>query len=166
MAGASVWQQGVYGIELLARYARLVAVPVGLCTGRTYAEVSRPTGMFVSATFLIGCGLLALAGVASWRSYRRGGFPFVAAALVACVLVTGVVFAMPESMADRFLILPSFFLCLALGPCLSAAWNRAVWARGLLLVALAVQVALSNAQVATWSDDGHLLVMLYGLVPS
>ena len=164
VAGASVWQKGAYGIELLARYARLVAVPVGLCTGRTYAEVARPTG--VSATFLIGCGLLAAAGLASWRSYRRGGFPFVAAAVVAWVLVTGVVFAMPESMADRFLILPSFFLCLALGQWLSVAWNRGLWARGLVLVALGVQVALSNAQAATWSDDGHLLAHAVRACPS
>ncbi|MFL5303565.1 MAG: ArnT family glycosyltransferase [Polyangia bacterium] len=164
VAGASVWQKGAYGIELLARYARLIAVPVGLCTGRTYAEVSRPTG--VSLTFLVGCGLLAVAALASWRSYRRGGFPFVAAAVIAWVLVTGVVFAMPESMADRFLILPSFFLCLALGQSLAAAWNHAAWARGLLLAALAVQVALSNAQAATWSDEGRLLAHAVRACPS
>jgi hypothetical protein len=155
LVGAGVWQKVAYGVELLARYGRLVAVPVGLCTGRTFAEVSRPTG--VSATLLLGVALLGIAGYASSTAYRRGGFPFVAAALLAWVLVTGVIFAMPESMADRFLILPSLFVCLALGPWLFAAWNRATWARALLLGALGVQVVLSNAQAATWSDEGHLL---------
>ena len=155
VAGAGFWQKVGYGVELLARYGRLAAVPVALCTGRTFAEVSRPTG--VSATLLMGVGLLAIAVYASWIAYRRRGFPFVAAALLAWVLVTGVIFPMPESMADRLLILPSLFVCLALGPWLFAAWNRATWARALLLGALGVQVVLSNAQAATCSDEGHLL---------
>ncbi|HEY8926420.1 MAG TPA: glycosyltransferase family 39 protein, partial [Polyangia bacterium] len=155
VAGASVWQKAAYGVELLARYARLLALPVDLCTGRTFAEVSRPTG--VSVTFVAGGALLALAGYASWIGYRRGGFPFVGAALLAWLLVTGVVFAMPESMADRFLILPSLFVCLAAGPWLVAVWERGLWARALVLAALGVQIVLSNAQAATWSDEGHLL---------
>jgi hypothetical protein len=155
LAGAGLWQKAAYGVELLARYARLLAVPVDLCTGRTFAEVSRPAG--VSATLLVGGGLLALAGHASWSAYRRGGFPFVAAALLAWLLVTGLIFAMPESMADRFLIFPSLFICLAAAPWLVAAWKRGTWARALLLGALGVQAVLSNAQAATWRDEGRLL---------
>ena len=155
LAGAGLWQKAAYGVELLARYARLVVAPVDLCTGRTFAEVSRPTG--VSGILLVGGGLLALAGYASWTGYRRGGFPFVAAALLAWLLVTGVLFPIPESMADRFLIWPSLFLCLAVGPWLVAAWRRGIWARALLLGALGVQIVLSSVQAATWSDEGHLL---------
>jgi len=155
LVGAGLWQKAAYGIELLARYARLLAVPIDLCTGRTFAEVSRPTGL--SATLLVGAGLLALAGYGSWRGYRRGGFPFVAAALLAWLLVTGLIFAMPESMADRFLIFPSLFICLAAGPWIFLAWRRGTWARLLLLGALGVQLVLSNAQAATWSDEGRLL---------
>jgi len=155
LAGADLWQKAAYGVELLARYARLVAVPVNLCIGRTFAEVSRPAGG--SATLLAGNVLLALAGYASWIIHRRGGFPFVAAALLAWVMVAGVFIPMPESMADRFLIFPSLFLCLAAGPWLLAAWKRRIWARALVIGALGVQVVLSNAQAATWSDEGHLL---------
>lgn len=155
LVGAHPWQKAAYGFELLSRYARLLAVPVGLCTGRTFAEVSRPTG--VSANLLMGVGLLALAGYASWIGYRRGGFPFLAAALLAWVPVSGVIFAMPESMADRFLLWPSLFVCLAAGPWLLAAWQQGISARALLFAVLGIQVALSNGQAATWSDEAHLL---------
>ncbi|HVT09940.1 MAG TPA: glycosyltransferase family 39 protein [Polyangia bacterium] len=164
VAGADLWQKAAYGVELLARYARLVAVPVNLCTGRTFAEVSRPTGP--SVALVVGCGLLAIAGLATWRSSRRREIPFAAAAIAAWLLVTGVVFPMPESMADRFLLLPSFFLCLALGPWLSAAWRRAAWMRALLVLALGAQIALSDAQAATWSDEGHLLAHAVRACPS
>jgi Dolichyl-phosphate-mannose-protein mannosyltransferase len=155
LAGATFWEQTAYGFELLARYARLVAAPVDLCTGRKFAEVFRPAG--VSLLFVAGLALLAAGVYASWRAYRRGGFPFVAAALLAWLLITGVVFAMPESMADRFLLLPSFFLWLALGSSLAAAWNSGRLARGLVVGAVAAQVVLSGAQAATWRDEGRLL---------
>jgi len=164
VAGTAWWVKAAYGIELLARYARLVVVPVGLCTGRTYAEVARPAG--VSPALLIGAALFAVAGWAAWRSYRRGGFPFVAAAVVAWTVVAGVIFAMPESMADRFLLLPSFFICLALGPWLLLAWQRGTWCRALLLAAVSAEVVLSNVQAATWSDEGHLLAHAVRACPS
>jgi len=164
VAGAGFFETAAYTIELVARYARLIAVPVGLCTGRTFAEVSRPTG--VSATLLAGVGLAALAVYVSWKSYRRGDFPFVAAAVLAWAEIAGVLFAIPESMADRFLIFPSFFLCLALGQWLSAVWRRAVWARVLVLAALGTQVVLSSLQAATWHDDGRLLAHAVRACPS
>ena len=155
LAGAGLLEKLAYAVELVARYARLLALPVNLCTGRTYAEVARPTG--VSVTLLIGAALLALAVVLSWRAVRRGRFPFVAAAVLAWAEIAGVFFSIPESMADRFLILPSFFLCLALGPWLATAWQRATWARAVLVTALAAQAVLSNRQAATWHDEGRLL---------
>jgi hypothetical protein len=163
-AGATLWERARYGVELLARYARLVAAPVDLCTGRKFAEVFRPAG--VSLLFLIGLALLAFASYASWRAYRRRDLPFLAAALLAWLPITGVVFRIPESMADRFLLLPSFFLCLALGPLLAAAWDRGLPGRALLLAAGMAQIVLSGAQAATWRDEGRLLAHAVRACPS
>ena len=154
LVGASLWEKGGYGLELLTRYAGLIVAPIGLCTGRKYAEVFRPAS--VSLAMVAGASLCGLAAYASWRAYRRGGSPFVPAAFMSWVLVTGLVFAMPESMADRFLLLPSLFLSLSLGPMLSsfAPGNRG--RQVLLLMGLGVQLVLSNLQARTWHDEGAL----------
>ncbi len=154
LVGASFWEQAGYGLELLARYAGLVVAPVSLCTGRKYAEVFRPAS--VSLTMVVGASLCGLAAYGSWRSYRKGGFPFVPAAFVAWCLVTGLVFPMPESMADRFLLLPSLFLCLALGPLLSSFAARNRGCQLLLVIVLGVQAVMSNLQARTWHDEGTL----------
>jgi hypothetical protein len=155
LVGASLWEKVGYGLELLARYSGLVAVPTGLCIGRKFAEVFRP--QHVSFVMTVGAALLGLAGYLSWRAYRRGEFPFVPAALVSWFVVSGVVLAMPESMADRFLLLPSLFLCLAIGPAMLSLWRKGTGGRSLLLVGLAVQVVLSNRQARTWHDNGTVL---------
>jgi hypothetical protein len=154
LVGASLWEKVGYGLELLSRYAGLIVAPIGLCTGRKYAEVFRPTS--VSLAMVAGAALCALAAYASGRAYRRGGFPFAPAAFIAWVLVTGLVFAMPESMADRFLLLPSLFFSLSLGPMLSSFVARNRVRQGVLLTALGVQVVLSNFQARTWHDEGAL----------
>jgi hypothetical protein len=155
LVGASLGQRVGYTLELLARYTRLVAAPVGLCTGRKFAEVFRPA--HVSLAMSAGAGLLGLAAYVSWKSYRKGGVPFLPAAFLAWFLVTGLVFAMPESMADRFLLLPSLFLCLALGPALTSFWSRGRGPQVLLVAALGLQLVLSNFQARTWHDEGTLL---------
>jgi hypothetical protein len=154
LVGASLWEKAGYGLELLARYLRLVVAPTSLCTGRKYAEVFRPA--HVSLAMVAGVGLLALVAYLSWRSYRKGGFPFVPAALLAWLLVTGLIFAMPESMADRFLLLPSLFLCYSLGPPLLSLWKTNRVGQALLLFALGVQTLLSSFQARTWHDEGAL----------
>jgi len=155
LVGASLWEKAGYGLELLARYTRLVAVPVGLCTGRKFAEVFRPE--HVSLVMAAGAGLLGLGAYVSWRSYRRGAMPFVPSEFVAWLLVTGLVFAMPESMADRFLLLPSLFLCFAIGPAAVTFWGKGRSRQALLGMALAVQVVLSVFQTRTWRNEGTLL---------
>jgi hypothetical protein len=105
----------------------------------------------------VGAALLGLAGYLSWRAYRRKEFPFVPAALVSWFIVSGLVLAMPESMADRFLLLPSLFLCLALGPSMLSLWRKGTAGRALLLAGLAIQVVLSNRQARTWHDNGTVL---------
>jgi hypothetical protein len=122
LVGAGLWEKAGYGLELLARYTRLVVAPTGLCTDRKFAEVFRPTEP--SLTMAVGAGLLGLGGYVSWRTYRSGGFPFVPAAVLAWLLVSGLVVAIPESMADRFLLLPTLFLCFSLGPALLSLWTR------------------------------------------
>ena len=154
LVGASLWEKAGYGVELLARYLRLVVAPTSLCAGRKYAEVFRPA--HVSLAMVAGVGLLALVAYLSWRAYRKGGFPFVPAALLAWLLVTGLVFAMPESMADRFLLLPSLFLCLSLGPPLLSVWEKGRFGQALLLFALGAQAVLSSFQARTWHDEGAL----------
>ena len=155
LVGASVWERLGYGLELVARYGGLVVAPVHLCTGRKFAEVFRPEHL--SFLMVGGAALLVLAGYLSWRAYRSRELPFVLAALASLFVVSGVVLAMPESMADRFMLLPSFFLCLALGPALLWLWRKGLIGRALMLVVLVVQIVLSNRQSRTWRDEGTLL---------
>jgi hypothetical protein len=154
LASANVWERIGYGLELLFRYSKLVVTPVGLCSGRRFAEVFRPS--HVSLAMAVGTALLGLCGYLSWRDYRQHRFPFVLAAFLSWLLITGLVFAMPESMADRFLLPPSLFLCLAIGPSLLTLWNRSVAWRAVMIVVLGTQVFLSGRQARTWHDEGTL----------
>lgn len=154
LVGASLWEKVGYGLELLSRYAGLIAAPIDLCTGRKYAEVFRPTS--VSLAMVIGASLCGLAVYASWRAYRKGGLPLAPAAFLAWVPIAGLLFAMPESMADRFLLLPSLFLWLSLGPSLSSFAVGSRVRQVLLLMVVGVQVVLSNFQARTWHDEGAL----------
>ena len=79
------------------------------------------------------------------------------AALVSWFVVSGLVLAMPESMADRFLLLPSLFLCLAIGPAMLSLWRWRTGGRALLLAGLALQVVLSSRQARAWHDNGTVL---------
>jgi hypothetical protein len=152
LVGANLWEKIGYGLELLFRYSKLVVTPVGLCSGRRFAEVFRPS--HVSLAMAMGTALLGLGGYVSWRDYRRHRLPFVLAAFLSWLLITGLVFAMPESMADRFLLLPSLFLCLAIGPSLLILWNKGVAWRAVMIVVLGTQVILSALQARTWHDEG------------
>ena len=155
LVGARLWQKVGYGGELLVGYLRQVVFPTALCTGRKYAEVFRPA--HISLAMATGLGLVALVAYLSWRSYRRAGFPFVLAAFAAWFLVSGLLVSMPESMADRFFLLPSLFLCYSVGPALLSFWRKGRVHRALLLTVLGVQVGLSNFQGRTWHDEGTLL---------
>lgn len=164
LVGAGLWEKIGYGLELLARYMGLIVAPSGLCPGRKFAEVFRPS--HVSLAMIAGAALLGLGGYLSWRAYRRRGFPFVPAAFLAWFLVAGLVFAMPESMADRFLLLPSLFLCFAVGPWLQSFWHQGLGQRALILSALGVQVVLSMLQARTWHDEGTLWSHAVGVCPN
>lgn len=164
LVGANAWEKLGYGLELVARYAGLVVAPTRLCTGRKFAEVFLPAQ--VSLSMVLGAGLLGLGAFLSWRNYRRGEFPLVAAAFAAWFPVTGLVFAMPESMADRFLLLPSVFLSLAAGPALAWLWDRGRTSRALVALAVAAQLVLSNRQARTWHDEGTLLAHAVRVCPN
>jgi hypothetical protein len=154
LVGANVWEKIGYGLELLFRYSKLVVTPVGLCSGRRFAEVFRPSHL--SLAMVVGAGLLGLGGYLSWRDYRQRRFPFVLAAFLSWLLITGLVFAMPESMADRYLLLPSLFLCLAIGPSLLTLWNKGVVWRTVVIAVLGTHAVLSGLQARTWHDEGAL----------
>lgn len=155
LVGAGVWEKLGYGLELLARYSWLVVAPVRLCTGRKFAEVFRPE--HISSVMVVGTALLLFIGYLSLVAYRKGEFPFALAAVLSLFVVSGLVLAMPESMADRFMLLPSLFLCLGAGRLLLSIWQHGTVGRGLVLAALIVQGVLSNHQARTWHDDGTLL---------
>ena len=72
---------------------------------------------------------------------------------------------MPESMADRFLLLPSLFLCLAIGPALTSFWRRGRVPQAMLGAALALQSVLCNFQARTWHDEGRLLAHAVRVCP-
>lgn len=155
LAGSGLWAKVGYGLEQVARYAQLIVAPVGLCTGRKYAEVYRPTN--ITLTMVFGAVVLGLAVWTAWRAHRKRAYPFVPAALLAWFVLAGLVFAMPESMADRFMLFPSLFLCLAAAPALVAFWNQGRLRQGIVLAAVAFQLVMSNVQAATWRNDGVLL---------
>jgi hypothetical protein len=154
LAGANVWEKIGYGLELLFGYSKLVVMPVGLCSGRRFAEVFRPSHL--SLAMAVGTALLGLCGYFSWRDYRQRRYPFVLASFLSWLLITGLVFAMPESMADRFLLMPSIFLCMAIGPSLLTLWNKGVPWRAAMMMVLGTQVILSGRQARTWHDEGTL----------
>ena len=155
IAGAGTGTRLLYGLEILAHYARLLVAPVNLCTGRKYAMVARPDG--ISAMAVVGLVLLGTAVGVSIKSLRRGRMPFMLCALLAWALVSGLAFSMPEAMADRFLLAPCFFIALALGPAARRWSDRDRWRRGLLAAAIVLQVVLSAFQSTRWRSEETLL---------
>jgi len=153
--GASVLERIGYGLELLARYAGLVAIPVNLCTGRKFAEVYRPEHL--SMMMVMGAIVLAATMYSSWRDYQERRFPFSLVALASLFVVSGVVLAMPESMADRYILFSSLFLCLAIAPPLLSFVRTVKPGWAVLPAILFVQLILSQRQSRTWHDDRSLL---------
>jgi len=154
VVGATLLEKLGYGLDLLWSYTQLAAAPINLCSGRRFAEVYRPS--HVSLTIVAGVAVLAAATHATWRDFKKRRHPFVLAGLLSWFLITGLIFAMPESMADRFLLQPSFFLCLAAGPLLITAWENGRPWRAILMLGFTAEVFLSARQARIWHDEGTL----------
>jgi len=152
LAVASWPQRIAIALELVAGYARLMAAPVDLCTGRKYAELALPDARDLPA-ILAGAALLAAAAWWTMRDLRRDRRP-----LVGCALALGFVFSslpirLPELMADRFMLGPSWFLCLAAGA-LAAKWiDRDRLRLGVVGLAIAAQAAACVFYCRVWRDD-------------
>jgi hypothetical protein len=164
LAGAKLWERLGYTLEVLGRYAKLVVLPFGLGSGRRFAEVYRPT--HVSLLMLFGASICALAVYVSRRDHRQGRFPFVPAAFFAWLLISGLFFEMPESMADRYLLQPSLFLCLAVGPALVALWKKGRTWQTAIVAIIGAQAILSARQARTWHDERTLLAHAVQVCPN
>ncbi len=163
LAGAGPWSRVVFSAELVAGYARLVALPVDLCVGRKYAEVARPHGLGVGA--LVG---LAIVGVAAWRTAlnaRQRRAPLLLAAAITWLLFSSLFFSPPEAMADRFMLYPTYFVALALA---RGVRRVPIDARLLGVIAGAVvltEAALAAAYARAWRTDEALLASAVAACP-
>jgi hypothetical protein len=155
LENASPWQRIVYGLGLAAEYGRLLVSPLDLCTGRKYAEVFRPDGMTWQAA--AGTALLVVVALLTVRDARNRRPPFALCALFSWVLFSGIVVSVPEAMADRFMLGPTWFLALLVGS------GFARWSRGsrlkiaLVAVLLVVQAAVSSYKSLQWRSTNSLL---------
>ncbi|MDW8282270.1 MAG: hypothetical protein RMK29_11185 [Myxococcales bacterium] len=155
LAGASVGARVRFALGLLASYARLLAVPLDLCTGRKYAEVALPQtldGAAVAGAVLLGAAL--------WVTLRQGCAgrpPWLLCALICFSLYSSLLFPVPEAMADRFMLAPSLFLSLWLGPALAQLARGGTARRALLVLLLGSHGALAAAQTRVWRTTLTLL---------
>ncbi len=131
-------------------YALLLLDPTRLCLHHE-APVLQP---WLQVENLVGVGLLALLlGAFVWAIRRR---PLVALGLfwmAAAFAPTSQIIPLQNVVAERYLLLPSVGLVLALGAALPASRG---WQLSLLLVAL-VQGAFTSQRAALW-QDARLLV--------
>jgi hypothetical protein len=152
LAVASWPQRIAIALELVTGYGRLMVAPVDLCTGRKYAELALPDARDLPA-ILAGAALLAAAAWWTVRDLRRDRRP-----LIGCALALGFVFSslpirLPELMADRFMLGPSWFLCLAAGA-LAAKWiDRDPVRLAIVGLAVAAQAAACVFYCRVWRND-------------
>lgn len=156
LADANLWQRMVFGTERLFEYAAMVLAPTELCTGRKYAEVALPSGV-PTLSFVLGLVIMALLVWRTVRNYKRRQPPFLLCAFIAWSLFSSVLFPVPEAMADRFMLTPSYFLLLPLGA-LIGPWTEGSKSRTLVIgLLLAGQLALSVFYATRWRSTLTLL---------
>lgn len=145
----------LYALALLSRYARLLLAPVDLCTGRKYAEVTLPDGLDVYV--LCGAALVVLLIYATIRDLRRGQPPLWLCAALSYGIFSSLLFSVPEAMADRFLLVPTYFLCLPIGAFLSD-WSQPHRVKQGLVATLVLLLAGASAYYSRmWRDTLTLL---------
>jgi hypothetical protein len=155
LENASPWQRIVYGLGLAAEYVRLLVFPIDLCTGRKYAEVCRPDGM----TWLAAAGfaLLIVVALLTVRNARNRRPPFALCALLSWILFSGIMVSVPEAMADRFMLGPTWFLALPLGAAISRWSHDSRFKLALVAVLLLVQASVSSYKSLQWRSTDSLL---------
>jgi hypothetical protein len=157
VAGAPVPIRLAFGAGLLWQNLRLLAAPVDLCTGRKYAEVALPEGAGWLPVVL-GLLLLALLAWRSWRDLSRPPRPpLLLCAFVSWLVFSSVLFPVPEVMADRFLLLPSLFLALAVGRALGPRLGRWRWLAPVLVAVVLLQGGLCALYARQWRSTAAVL---------
>jgi tetratricopeptide (TPR) repeat protein len=137
-------------LSLIARYARIVVVPVGLAND--YSGASIPIeGSLVAFRPIVGAFIL---GGLAWIATRgHAARLFVAIALLPYLLVSNLLVPAGAIFAERFLYLPVAGLCLLLSLAIDAK------ARRLAIPATAIVVlsgALMFARALDWKDDATI----------
>ena len=155
LAGAAPWQRAVYAVEYLARAARLLVAPFDLCTGRKYAMLWRPSTA-LTAPFAAGLALLALGAWSTRRSLRASRPAWALCVGATGAMFTGLAWKVPEAMADRFFLAPTWFAALALAPPLLSWWLSGGARRALVGMLVAVHVATGAYLSTRWRDDPTL----------
>ncbi|MEE9384315.1 MAG: hypothetical protein V3V08_12995 [Nannocystaceae bacterium] len=156
LAGAKPWSRATFALENLGEYLRLVVAPVDLCTGRKYATVALSES---PATIMTLVGALSMLLVA-WRlrcAWNQKTVPWTACAIVSWILFSHLFVSMPEAMADRFMLTPTYFLCVAVGRwCHRHASSSRIFLPSFGLVVW-LQTAASIFYASRWADTDTLL---------
>ncbi len=154
LAGATWWQRVSVSCWLVLEYVRILAVPSDLCTGRKYAEVCLPQGSELawSALGMVFVSAIAWQCVHAIRTQRP---PWLACALLAWMPFSALLFSPPELIADRFLLAPSFYVCVWVGTIL-ASWPKLV-RRTITGVWVVFQSSACMVYATMWYDDLALL---------
>lgn len=155
LAGAAPWQRVVYAVEYLSRAMRLVLAPLDLCTGRKFAMLWRPSTP-LTAHFAVGLACIAAGAWATREALRERKAPWALCVGMTGVMFTGLAWKVPEAMADRFFLAPTFFLALLVaGPTL-AWWEAGGARRALVALLVAINVAAAAFMSTRWRDDATL----------
>ena len=155
LAGAAPWQRVVYAVEYLARAARLLVAPFDLCTGRKYAMLWRPSTA-LTANFAAGLALLALGAWSTRRSLRASKPAWALCVGATGAMFTGLAWKVPEAMADRFFLAPTWFAALGLAPPLLSWWQSGGARRALVGLLVGLHVAVAAYLSTRWRDDPTL----------
>jgi hypothetical protein len=165
LAGAAPWQRAVYAVEYLSRAARLLVAPFDLCTGRKFAVVWRPATALTPA-FAAGLALLALGAWSTRRALRASRPAWALCVGATGAMFTGLAWTVPEAMADRFFLAPTWFAALALAPPLLAWWQSGGARRGLVGALVALHVATGAYLSTRWRDDATLYAHAVAACPA
>ena len=165
LAGAAPWQRVVYAVEYLARATRLLVAPFDLCTGRKYAMLWRPATA-LTVPFAAGLGLLALGAWSSHRALRASRPAWALCVGATGAMFTGLAWQVPEAMADRFFLAPTWFAALALAPPLLAWWQAGGARRALVGLLVGVHVAAGAYLSTRWRDDPTLYAHAVAACPA
>jgi len=145
-------------LAVLGRYAELVLAPVRLCADHTYADLVPPVGLFDPASpwSVVGLSCGAAALHSGWRAWCGRGRGLLFAVLIAYLLVGQWVMDLSVLIAERLMLWPSLWLCLAAAAALDRALDSAR-ARVLVAALAGLMCMRTVTRVLDWRDEVRLL---------